>query len=346
MFENQRRTELHDLGEFGLIEHITSYFKNQNKESVFGIGDDAAVLDFGEKYTLVSTDHFIEGIHFDLTFHPLRHLGYKAVAAAVSDICAMNGNPLQILVNIGLSNRFSLEAVEEIYSGIQIACEKYAVDLIGGDTSSSPRGLYLSVTAIGCVDKDKVTYRKGAEANDLLVLTGDIGGAYMGLQILEREKKVFMEHPEMQPDLERHDYIVGRQLRPDARKDVIQILAEKEILPTSMIDVSDGVASEIHHLGKQSGVGFQVFENKLPIDPQTVERAIEFGLNPSIAALNGGEDYELLFTIKQGDYEKIKHHPDMTVIGHATELVGKYNLITESGNSFEIQAQGWQHFQG
>jgi thiamine-monophosphate kinase len=247
-------------------------------------------------------------------------------------------------VNLGLSNRFSLEAVEELYAGIQLACEKYNVDLIGGDTSTSPRGLLVSVTAIGYVNKSAITYRSGAAANDLLVLSGDIGGAYMGLQILEREKKVFLEHPNMQPDLERHDYIVGRQLRPEARADVVSLLFEKEVVPTSMIDVSDGVASELYHLGKSSGVGFDIYENKLPIDPQTVERALDFGLNPSIAALNGGEDYELLFTVKQEHFDKVKNHPDLTIIGHATGDAGRYNLITEAGNSFEIKAQGWQHF--
>jgi thiamine-monophosphate kinase len=344
MFENNQRTELNDLGEFGLIDHLAAYFKTTHPETVKGIGDDAAVVKIGSELLLISTDHLIEGIHFDLTFHPLRHLGYKAVVSSVSDICAMNGVARQILVNIGMSNRFSLEAVEELYSGIQLACEKYKLDLIGGDTSASQRGLFLNVTAIGSVVNEKITYRKGAKPNDLLVVTGDIGGAYMGLQILEREKKVFLEHPDMQPDLEQHDYIVGRQLKPEARADVIAILDSLQIVPTAMMDVSDGVASEIQHLGKQSKVGFDIYENKLPIDPQTVERALDFSLNPSIAALNGGEDYELLFTISQSDFDKIKNNPDFTVIGHATEHAGKYNLITAAGNTFEIKAQGWTHF--
>lgn len=345
MFENSGRTELNELGEFGLIQLLSEHFKPALPETIHGIGDDAAVIDSEGHYTLVSSDLLLEGIHFDLGFHPLKHLGYKAVVVNLSDICAMNGKPAQVLVNIALSNRFSLEAVEELYAGIRLACDKYNVDLVGGDTSASPRGLLLSVTAIGKVEKDKICYRTGAKPNDLLVLTGDIGGAYMGLQILEREKRVFLEHPDMQPDLEQHDYIVGRQLKPEARTDIRDLLDELKVVPGSMIDVSDGVASEIRHLGLASGVGFDIYEAKLPIDPQTVDRALEFGLNPSIAALNGGEDYELLFTVSPSDYEKIKHNPDLTVIGHATDKAGDFSLITSSGNRFEIKAQGWEHFQ-
>lgn len=345
MFENRSRTELSELGEFGLIGHLTGFFKTRHAGTVKAAGDDAAVIDTGgDDYLLVSTDHMLEGIHFDLAFHPLKHLGYKAVVSAVSDICAMNGVAREILVNIGLSNRFSLEAVEEIFAGIQAACDKYDLDLVGGDTSASAKGLMLNVTAMGRVKKDRVTYRKGAAVNDLLVVTGDIGGAYMGLQILEREKKVFLEHPDMQPDLEKHDYIVGRQLKPEARRDVVDLLEQMNIVPTSMIDVSDGVASEIHHLGQGSGTGFEIYEDKLPIDPQTVESALEFGLNPSIVALNGGEDYELLFTVDQKHYEKLKNNPDFTIIGHATEQAGGYHLRTTGGNSFDIKAQGWDHF--
>jgi thiamine-monophosphate kinase len=256
----------------------------------------------------------------------------------------MNGTAREILVNVGLSNRFSLEAVEELFEGIRIACETYGLDLIGGDTSASPRGLFLNITALGRVSKEKITYRKGAEENDLLVVTGDFGGAYMGLHILEREKKVFMDHPEMQPDLENHDYIVGRQLKPEARKDAIDQLEALGIVPSSMIDVSHGIASELFHLGLNSGVGFQVYEDKLPIDPQTVNTAMEFGLTPSMTALNGGEDYELLFTVNQKHFEKLKNHPDFTIIGHATADKGSYQLITKSGNSFDIKAQGWDHF--
>ncbi len=341
MFENSTRTELGDLGEFGLINHLAEHFVPNLPDTVCGIGDDAAVFDMGDKYGLVTSDMFLEGIHFDLTFHPIKHLGYKVVAATLSDISAMNGIPKRILINIGLSNRFSLEAVEELYLGIKMACEKYNIDLVGGDTSASPKGLFISATALGEVEKNKIVYRKGCKVNDLLVVSGDVGGAYMGLQILEREKRVFLEHPTMQPDIERHDYIVGRQLKPETRTDVVDLLDSLKIIPTSMIDVSDGIAGEIYHLGKQSNVGFDIYENKLPIDPQTVEQAVEFGLNPSVAALNGGEDFELLFTVDPKDYEKIKGNMDLTIIGHVTETPGKYRLITASGNAFDITAQGW-----
>lgn len=344
MFENTERTELSALGEFGLISHLSKHFINKNESTVLGIGDDAAIVKMGDAYMAISTDSFIEGVHFDLMFHPLKHLGYKAVAATVSDICAMNAIPTQITVAIGLSNRFSLEAVEELYEGMRLACEKYEIDLIGGDTSSSRSGLILNLTAIGEVDPKKVTYRKGAKPNDLLVVTGDVGGAYMGLQILEREKKVFLEHPAMQPDLETYDYIVGRQLKAEARVDVIKLLDELKIIPTSMMDVSDGIASELFHLGQASAVGFDIYEDKLPIDPQTVDTALAFDLNPSIMALNGGEDYELLFTVDQREWDKIKNNPDFTVIGHATELINSYKLNTKAGNSFDIKAQGWEHF--
>jgi thiamine-monophosphate kinase len=347
MFENKERTELGDLGEFGLINHLASFFENKNASTVMGIGDDAAVIDNGgPDYGLLTVDAMFEGIHFDLSFHPLKHLGYKAVATAVSDICAMNGTPTQILVSLGLSNRFSLEAVEELYAGIRLACDKYSVDLAGGDTTASPRGLSLTVTVYGHVAKDKLCKRAGAQEHDLLVASGDLGSAYMGLQILEREKKVFMEQPNMQPDLSGHEYIVGRQLRPDARMDVVQTLAELDIVPSSMIDISDGLASEIHHLGMHSGCGFDVYDEKLPIDPQAVTQALNFDLNPSVVALNGGEDYELLFTVAQEHYDKIKSHPDFTIIGHATANKGVYRLIGKSGASFDIKAQGWQHFKG
>jgi thiamine-monophosphate kinase len=344
MFENTERTELSALGEFGLISHLSKHFINKNDSTILGIGDDAAIVKMGDAYVAISTDSFIEGVHFDLMFHPLKHLGYKAVAATVSDICAMNAIPTQITVAIGLSNRFSLEAVEELYEGMRLACEKYEIDLIGGDTSSSRSGLILNLTAIGQVDPQKVTYRKGAKPNDLLVVTGDVGGAYMGLQILEREKKVFLDHPSMQPDLETYDYIVGRQLKAEARLDVIKLLDELKIIPTSMMDVSDGIASELFHLGQASAVGFDIYEDKLPIDPQTVDTALAFDLNPSIMALNGGEDYELLFTIDQREWDKIKNNPDFTVIGHATDLINSYKLNTKAGNSFDIKAQGWEHF--
>ena len=343
MFENSDRTELTALGEFGLIDHLSKHFPNKVDSTILGIGDDAAVIKLGSKYLAISTDMMVEGVHFDLTYTPLKHLGYKAVTSNLSDICAMNGLPKQITVSLAFSNRFSLEAIEELYEGIRLACEKYEIDLIGGDTSTSRSGLMISVTAIGEVSQKKITKRSGAKSGDLLVLSGDIGGAYMGLQILEREKRVFLEHKQMQPDLEPYDYIVGRQLKPEARLDVIKILDELDIVPTSMMDVSDGVASELHHLGKASGVGFEVYEDKIPLDQQTLDTALSFNLNPSIAALNGGEDYELLFTVDQKHYDKLKNHLDFSIIGHATESAGKYVLNTRAGNSFDIKAQGWNH---
>ena len=343
MFENTERTELSSLGEFGLIDHLAKHFEPKHKSSHLGIGDDAALIKLGTRVMAISTDMLVEGVHFDLTYTPLKHLGYKAVTANLSDIAAMNAKPSQITVSIGMSNRFSLEAVEELYEGMRLACEKYKVDLIGGDTTSSRSGLVISVTAMGEANLKKTTYRKGAKPGDLLVVSGDIGGAYMGLQILEREKRVFMEHKEMQPDLEPYDYIVGRQLKPEARLDIIDRLEELKIVPTSMIDVSDGVASEIHHLGQSSDVGFDIYEDKLPIDPQTMDTALSFELNPSIAALNGGEDYELLFTVSQDDYDKMKSDIDFTIIGHATDTKGVYTLHTKAGNSFGIKAQGWDH---
>ena len=345
MFDNSDRTEISAMGEFGLIQHLAQHFEIRNGKTVKDIGDDAAVVDHGDHYGLITTDLLMEGVHFDLSFHPLKHLGYKAITVAVSDIYAMNGMAEQVLVGIGLSNRFSLEAVEELYAGMQIACEQLGVDLVGGDTTTSRNGLVISVTASGRVDKDKIVYRGGAQAGDLLVVSGDLGGAYMGLQILEREKRVFMEVPNMQPDLEQYDYIVGRQLKAEARKDVIELLKMLDVKPSSLMDVSDGVASELYHMGKASGVGFHVYEEKLPIDPQTIDTALSFDLNPSIVALNGGEDYELLFTVAQGDYEKIKTMPDFTVIGYATDVTSKNMLLTKSGNQFEIKAQGWPESQ-
>jgi thiamine-monophosphate kinase len=345
MFDNSDRTEISAMGEFGLIQHLAQHFEIRNGKTVKGIGDDAAVVDHGDHYGLITTDLLMEGVHFDLSFHPLKHLGYKAITVAVSDIYAMNGMAEQVLVGIGLSNRFSLEAVEELYAGMQIACEQLGVDLVGGDTTTSRNGLVISVTASGRVDKDRIVYRGGAQAGDLLVVSGDLGGAYMGLQILEREKRVFMEVPNMQPDLEQYDYIVGRQLKAEARKDVIELLKMLDVKPSSLMDVSDGVASELYHMGKSSGVGFHVYEEKLPIDPQTIDTALSFDLNPSIVALNGGEDYELLFTVAQSDYEKIKTMPDFTVIGYATDVTSKNMLLTKSGNQFEIKAQGWPESQ-
>lgn len=344
MFDNSDRTELSQLGEFGLIQHLTQHFENQQKSTLLGVGDDAALIKMGSKIAVWSTDIMLEGVHFDLSYTPLKHLGFKAIATNVSDVCAMNGKATQVLVSVALSNRFSLEAIEELYLGMKIACDKYQVDLVGGDTSTSRSGLVINVTVLGEVDSKNITKRSGAKPGDLLVVSGDLGGAYMGLQILEREKKVFIDHPSMQPDLEPYDYIVGRQLKPEARVDIIETLNELGIVPTSMMDISDGVASEVFHLGKASKVGFDVYENKLPIDSQTMETAMTFNLNPSIVALNGGEDYELLMTIDQKHYDQLKNHMDFTIIGHATAMEGKHRLHTNARNVFDIKAQGWQHF--
>jgi thiamine-monophosphate kinase len=342
MFENKEgRTELGSLGEFGLIDLIAKTTGIKNKETLKGIGDDAAIIDNGNQLTIVSTDMLVEGVHFDLTFHPLKHLGYKAVAVNLSDVYAMNATPKQILVSVALSNRFSVEAVEELYSGIKLCCERYGVDLVGGDTTSSTSGLIISVTAIGAANKDEIVYRSGAKEHDLICVSGDLGGAYIGLQLLEREKKVFLADPKMQPELEGNDYILERQLKPEPRKDIIEKLKELNVKPTSMIDLSDGLSSDLMHLCKQSEVGASVYEDKLPIDPQTYERAREFNLDPTVCALNGGEDYELLFTIKQSDYEKLREHLDISIIGHITEKNSGVNLIDKSGNSITMKAQGW-----
>jgi len=339
--ENNKRTELSALGEFGLIDHLTKNVKIKNKSTVKGIGDDAAVLDYHDKKVLLSTDLLIEGVHFDLTYYPLKHLGYKAAVVNFSDIAAMNGKPKQITVNLSVSNRFSLEALEELYSGLLMACERYGVDLIGGDTTSSPKGLYLSLTVTGESKKDQIVYRDGAKSGDLVCVSGDLGGAYMGLLVLEREKQVFAADPNMQPDLETHTYILERQLKPEARTDVIDLLSELEVLPSAMIDISDGLASEIFHICKDLDTGCTIYEEKIPIDHSTSEMANEFKIDPTTIALNGGEDYELLFTIKQDDYEKIKGHPDISVIGHITGKESGINLISRSGTSVPIEAQGW-----
>lgn len=343
MFENAGRTEIGNLGEFGLIDHLTKDIKLKNKSSLKGIGDDAAVLDCGDRKMLVSTDMLLEGVHFDLSYMPLKHLGYKAVVANLSDIYAMNGTPEQITVSIGISNRFSLEAVEELYKGIYIAAEKYNVDIVGGDTSSSKQGAVISITAIGYADADKITYRSGAKENDLLCVTGDLGGAYMGLNLLEREKQVYIANPEMQPDLGGWDYIVGRQLRPEAQKEFIEWLGQQGIVPTSMIDISDGLASEVYHLCQHSNIGMNVYESKLPMDHQTIQMAEEFNIDPTTAALNGGEDYELLFTIPQADYEKLQKTDVISIIGHCTEKAEGIHLMTKNDNKFALKAQGWQH---
>ena len=343
MFENSARTELGQLGEFGLIDHITKHVRLHHTTSIKGVGDDAAVVGQGETLQLLTTDMMVEGSHFDLAYTPLKHLGYKAVASNVSDIAAMNGKATHILVSIALSNRFSLEAVEELYLGIYAACNAYKVDLVGGDTTSSNKGLTLSITCYGEVSREKVTYRSGCNEGDLVLVSGDLGSAYLGLHILEREKRIFMEKPDFQPDLEGNDYLIQRQLKPEARVDVIALLAELGIQPTSMIDVSDGLSSELHHLAKQSGVGFTIYEDKLPIDPLAYQRAIDLGIDPTVAMLNGGEDYELLFTVPQADYEKIKNETDFSIIGHAVAAGEGLHLISKSSIKHKLTAQGWQN---
>jgi thiamine-monophosphate kinase len=341
-----KTTDIQQLGEFGLINHLTKHVQIKNTTTKLGIGDDAAVIACSDAESiLISTDTLIEGVHFNLMYMPLKHLGYKAVAVNVSDICAMNGVAEQITVSLAVSSRFPVEALEELYSGIEAACKQYNVDLVGGDTTSSLSGLYLSISAIGRVKNEAITYRSGAKEFDLLVVTGDLGAAYMGLQVLEREKEVFRTNPSIQPDLDGHDYIIERQLKPEARKDIIGFLQELDVVPTSMIDVSDGLASEILHLCEASNVGCHIYDEKLPIDAKTSLTAIDFNLDPSTCALNGGEDYELLFTIDQKDFDKIKGNPHMTVIGHITNAQDGRYFVDKNGSAVNLRAQGWQHFE-
>jgi thiamine-monophosphate kinase len=340
-FDNTSRTELSELGEFGLIKHLTEFITLKHPSTVKGVGDDAAVIDNEGLQTVITTDMLMEGVHFDLTYTPLKHLGYKSVVVNVSDIYAMNAEARQIVVSIGLSSRFSLEAIEELYAGMLLACEKYNVDLVGGDTTSSLSGLVINITAIGAAKKEELVYRDGAKETNLLCVSGDLGGAYMGLQILEREKAVFKENPKLQPDLEGKDYIIERQLKPEARKDVIELLKSLNIKPTSMIDISDGLSSEILHLCQLSKVGVELYEEKIPIDPLTFDTAREFNLDPTVCALSGGEDYELLFTVDIGEYDKIKNSMDITIIGHITnESKGKL-MVAKAGTVHELKAQGW-----
>lgn len=342
---SENRSEISQLGEFGLIDRISKKFNLQNPSSIFGIGDDAAVLDTGEEYTLVSTDLLAENVHFDLAYTPLQHLGYKAVSVNVSDIAAMNGTAEQIVISLALSNRFSIEAVDSLYEGIRSACEHYKVDLVGGDTASSRSGLIISITVIGKVKKDRIAYRSGAKANDIICVTGDLGAAYMGLQILEREKEVFLTDPDMQPSLSKYEYLVGRQLKPIARTDIVFELEELGVKPTSMIDISDGLASELFHIGKSSNVGVRIYEDKIPVDELTYNTAaLEFKIDPVTCALNGGEDYELLFTISQEDFEKVKNHADIHMIGYVHEKPNEHTMVTKHGNEVALKAQGWNHF--
>lgn len=338
-----KRTEIGQLGEFGLIDQLTKTFKLENKESVMGVGDDAAILSFDSE-VLISTDLLVEGIHFDLAYTPLKHLGYKCVAVNVSDIAAMNGIPTQIVVSLAVSNRISVEALEELYEGIKIACENYKVDLVGGDTTSSLSGLIISVTVLGKGKKETIVKRSTAQVGDLVYVSGDLGGALVGLQLLEREKEVFLSNSEIQPELEDKNYVVQRLLKPEARMDVIHTLAEMNLVPTSMIDVSDGLASEITHLSKQSKVGFEIYDEYLPIDEQTYHSALDFNLDPTVCALNGGEDYELLMTFNPKDRKSLDRIPELTQIGEVTSADKGLILVTKGGNRLPIKAQGWVHF--
>lgn len=339
--KNTQKTSIAELGEFGLIKHITKYFKVENSTSVKAIGDDAAVLDASEKQTLVSTDLLIEGVHFDLSYMPLKHLGYKAVMVNLSDVYAMNGTAEQITVSIAVSNRFPLEAIEELYAGIQLACETYKIDLVGGDTTSSTKGILISVTAIGKAEKEEIVYRDGAKETDLIVVSGDLGAAYLGLQVLEREKQVFKVDPNNQPDLDNYTYLIERQLKPEARKDISGLLKKLEIQPTSMIDISDGLSSELFHICTQSKVGCKIYEDKLPLDPQVISACEEFELDSTMVALSGGEDYELLFTVPIANFDQLKGNPNFSIIGHITAENQGLQLVTRANQDIPLKAQGW-----
>jgi thiamine-monophosphate kinase len=342
--ENNNRTEISTLGEFGLIDHLTKNFEIQNASTILSVGDDAAVIDHFGKQTVISTDLLVEGIHFDLMYTPLKHLGYKSVMVNISDIYAMNAIPTQITMSIAFSNRFSIEALDEFYEGVYIACEKHGVDLIGGDTSTSNKGFIISVTAIGEVAPDKFVQRSTAQKGDLICVSGDLGGAFLGLTLMEREKKIFLENPQVQPDLEEEDYIVGRLLRPEARKDIIEFFEKNAITPTAMMDISDGLSSEVLHLCKQSNLGCRIYEDKIPIHDAARKAAFKFGLDPTVCALNGGEDYELIFTLKQEDYDKITLNEEIAVVGYMAELEEGSKLLSKGGNTFDIIAQGWNAF--
>ena len=344
MKKQDNKKNIKDLGEFGLIERISSKIKRYNDSTILGPGDDGAILNC-KNQIVISSDMLVEDIHFDMTFTPLKHLGYKSVIVNLSDIYAMNAIPTQITVNLAISSKYTLEAIDELYDGILLACEKYSIDVIGGDLTSSKNGLIISVTSIGNAEEKDITYRSGAKENDLLVVTGDLGGAYMGLTILQREKEVWKVNPNMQPELDNYNYILERQLKPEARKDIISFFNKNNFKPSSMIDISDGLASEVFHLCKCSNVGCQLYEDKIPIDPQTFQTSMDFNINPTVSALNGGEDYELLFTVNQKYYEKIKGNPDMSIIGHITKENEGINLISNGEISTPLQAQGWNHFE-
>ena len=343
MLENKNKnlTKLNEIGEFNLIDFLTKDIKIRHKSTVKSVGDDAAVLDYKSKKVLVSTDFLVEGVHFDLSYMPIKHLGYKAVIVNLSDIYAMNGIAKHITVSIAISNRFTKEAMEELYAGINLACEKYDIDFVGGDTTSSVKGLTISITAIGEANSKDIVYRNGAKPNDLIVVTGDLGSAFMGLKVLEREKEVFKVNPKNQPDLQQYTYLIERQLKPEARKDIVRLLHELKVKPTSMIDVSDGLSSELLHICKQSGVGCDLYENKIPFDPQLISTCEEFKLNVTTLALNGGEDYELLMTISQKDYEKIKVNPNLTIIGYIKDKNTGTNLVLRDNSIVELKSRGW-----
>ena len=340
----ETRTEISSLGEFGLIDHLTKNIEIKNASSILGVGDDAAVIDHFGKQTVLTTDLLIENIHFDLVYTPLLHLGYKSVIANLSDIYAMNAMPTQLLVSLGFSNRFSLEALDEFYEGVYAACEKYGVDIVGGDTSSSQKGFIISITAIGEVTPDKFVQRSTARKGDLLCCSGDLGAAYLGLIFLEREKKIFLENPDIKPDLEGEKYVIGRILKPEASKKTIEFFEKEDITPTSMIDISDGLSSEILHICKQSNVGCLLYEEKIPIAEETRNAAYKFELDPTACALSGGEDYELLFTIRPEDYDKLVLNENISVIGYMTDPEDGKKILTKGGNKFDITAQGWNAF--
>ena len=339
----ENRTEISSIGEFGLIEHLTKNIELQNASSIVGVGDDAAVIDHFGKQTVITTDLLIEGVHFDLMYTPLKHLGYKSVIVNLSDVYAMNATPTQITMSVGISNRISLEAIDEFYEGVYAACEKYGVDLIGGDTASSQKGFIISVTAIGEVTPEKFVKRSTAQKGDLICVSGDLGGAYIGLLFLEREKKIFMENPSIQPDLEGEAYVVGRLLKPEARKNIIEFLETQSITPTAMMDISDGLSSEILHICKQSNLGCILYEEKIPVAEETKNAAFKFEIDPTACALSGGEDYELLFTIPQSDHDKIVLNEEISVIGYMTGADQGVNIITKGGSKHPLTAQGWNH---
>lgn len=343
--EEKTRTDVNNLGEFGLIDHLTKDIHLINPSSRRGVGDDAAIINQEEgKSTVISTDMLVEGIHFDMMYSPLKHLGYKSMVVNFSDIYAMNATPKQALVSIAFSNRYSVEALEELYAGMLMACKLYNVDLVGGDTTSSPKGMTISVTAIGEANQDNIVYRDGAKPGDIICVTGNLGAAYLGLQLLEREKQIYIENPEIQPDLESHQYLIERQLKPEARKDSIEYFEKVNLKPTAMIDISDGLASELFHICKQSGVGASIEESKVPIHPDTENQALEFKMNPITCALNGGEDYELLFTVDPSDLEKVRTMPDIFLVGDILEASEGITLHTTGGKIVPLEAQGWKHF--